>query len=111
LVFLIRPALSYERDVSAPQGILNNVTIEKAAGSLSSLHTEFTEQLAERARTTEKVLFEGRWVSLHEAERGYRRLKWRSRLKLVELLVLFVFMAIATLVPLIVLQVLGAIVA
>lgn len=70
----------------------------------------FIERLAERAATTEEVLFDGRWMSPTEARRRYGWMKWRSRFRVLEILIVLFLLSITSTVPLMLLNVLGGIV-
>jgi hypothetical protein len=68
-----------------------------------------TRKLALRAEETNKVLFDGRWLSAEEAVKRYRRLEWESRLKVAEMVLLFFFAIFVLMIPVAILKGLGGI--
>jgi hypothetical protein len=66
-------------------------------------------RLVSHARRIDKVLFEGRWLSAEEAFLRYRRLRWESWLKIVEMLLVFFFALLFLMIPVVVLAIFGGI--
>lgn len=71
----------------------------------------FTEQLARRAEETGQVLFDGQWMTVEEAEQRYRRLKLDSGLKIAELVIALALMFIGSIMPFVLLAIVGGIAA
>lgn len=83
------------------------VLIDGSSGSLVQIRAAFRVLLVERAAKTQKVLFEGRWLTADEVERQYGTMQRRSGVIVVELLVLYLILIILAYIPILVLAALG----
>jgi hypothetical protein len=69
----------------------------------------FQHKLASYAQQTDQVLFDGHWLSAEDAFRRYRRLRWGSWLKILEMVLLFFFALQLVMIPVAVLALFGVI--
>jgi len=70
----------------------------------------FTQKLALRAEETGQVLFDSHWLTVQESTQSYHRLKRDSKLKVVELTIIFILMFFGAIMPFAILALLGGIV-
>lgn len=66
-----------------------------------------TRKLAVHAEESDQVMFDGKWLTVEEAQQSYPRLQWESTLKFVEMLIFFFFLFVAVMMPFALLGLLG----